>query len=437
MNISVFGLGYVGVVSAACLAAEGYRVIGVDINQEKVDLINKGIPPIVESDLPEILDQVHRKGMFHAVCDAGEAIMGSDVSMICVGTPSRQNGSLDTKNLENVCRQIGGCLKRKEKPHTLIFKSTMLPGTMRNIVIPILEECSKKKHNTDFFAVFNPEFLRESTAVYDFYNPPKTVVGADSEEIADKVLAIYENLPGIKIKTVIEVAEMVKYVDNNFHALKVTFANEIGLLCKSMGMDSHQVMDIFMQDMKLNISSAYLKPGFAFGGSCLPKDLRAINYLAKRVNVETPLLNSILQSNKVQILNVIKKIISFEKKKIGIAGLSFKEGTDDLRESPMVEIVKILAEKGYDIKVYDKNVSISSLLGVNREYIKNRVPQISHLMVATLDELLKDREVIVIGNRDEKFKKLLTDSRDDQILYDLVRLGDGTNERKNYEGICW
>lgn len=437
MNISIFGLGYVGVVSAACLAAEGHRIIGVDINQEKVDLINKGIAPIVEGDLPEILEQVNRKGLFYAVCDAGEAINDSDVSIICVGTPSRQNGSLNAKNLENVCRQIGGCLRRKEKSHILIFKSTMLPGTMRNTVIPILEECSEKKHNMDFFAVFNPEFLRESTAVYDFYNPPKTVVGADSEEIADKVLALYKNLPGIKTKTMIEVAEMVKYVDNNFHALKVTFANEIGLLCKSMGLDSHRVMDIFMQDTKLNISSAYLKPGFAFGGSCLPKDLRAINYLAKMVNVETPVLNSILQSNNMQILNVIKKIISFKKRKIGIAGLSFKAGTDDLRESPMVEIMETLLEKGYDIKVCDKSVSVSSLLGVNREYIHYRVPQISHLMVDTLDELLKDREVIVVGNRDDEFKKLLTDSRDDQIIYDLVRLGDELNERKNYEGICW
>lgn len=437
MNISVFGLGYVGVVSAACLAARGHRVIGVDINQAKVDLINKGIPPIVERDLKEILDQANRKGLFYAVCDAWEAISNSDVSIICVGTPSRQNGSLNTKNLENVCRQIGDCLRLKEKSHTLIFKSTMLPGTMRNTVIPIIEECSEKKHNTDFFAVFNPEFLRESTAVYDFYNPPKTVVGADSEEIADKVLAIYKDLPGIKIKTVIEVAEMVKYVDNNFHALKVTFANEIGLLCKSMGMDSHRVMDIFMQDVKLNISSAYLKPGFAFGGSCLPKDLRAINCLAKMVNVETPLLNSILQSNNVQILNVIKKIISFKKKKVGIAGLSFKAGTDDLRESPMVEIMETLLGKGYDIKIYDKSVAISSLFGVNREYIHNRIPQISHLMVDTLDELLKDREVIVIGNRDEEFGKLLANSREDQIIYDLVRLGDDVNEKKNYEGICW
>jgi GDP-mannose 6-dehydrogenase len=437
VNISIFGLGYVGVVSAACLAAEGHKVIGVDINQAKVDLINKGIPPIVERDLAEILEQANKKGLLYAVCDAGEAIDNSDVSIICVGTPSRQNQSLDTKNLENVCRQIGGCLRHKEKSHTLIFKSTMLPGTMRHTVIPIIEECSEKKHNTDFFAVFNPEFLRESSAIYDFYNPSKTVVGADSEEIADKVLAIYKNLPGVKIKTDIEAAEMVKYVDNSFHALKVTFANEIGLLCKSMGMDSHRVMDIFIQDTKLNISSAYLKPGFAFGGSCLPKDLRAINYLAKKANVETPLLNSIMQSNHVQILNVIKKIISFKKKKIGIAGLSFKAGTDDLRESPMVEMMETLLEKGYDIKIYDKSVSISGLFGVNREYINNRIPQISYLMVDTLDELLKDREVIVIGNCDEEFRKLFTNCRDDQIIYDLVRLGDDMNERENYEGMCW
>ncbi|NLD48634.1 MAG: nucleotide sugar dehydrogenase, partial [Clostridiaceae bacterium] len=288
-----------------------------------------------------------------------------------------------------------------------------------------------------FHVVFNPEFLRESTAVYDFNNPPKTVVGADCEEVAQKVMSIYANIPGPKITTKVEVAEMVKYVDNNFHALKISFANEIGVICKSIGLDSHEVIDIFLQDTKLNISPVYLKPGFAFGGSCLPKDLRAINYMAKMNDLETPLLNSIIPSNNVQILSAIKKIISFGRKKIGIAGFSFKEGTDDLRESPLIEVIETLLGKGYDLKLYDKNVSLAKLMGANKEYIENHIPHISQLMVASLDELIEDREVIVIGNKDEEFKRLLSECNKEQIVYDLVRIGGFKDAKGKYEGICW
>ena len=436
MRISIFGLGYVGVVTAGCLASKGHKIIGVDVDTEKVRLLDEGLPPIIEKDLPELLKAAKEKELLHATTDAWEAIENSDISIVCVGTPSRRNGSLDTGFLENVCEQIANCLKKKTTPHIVIFRSTMLPGTMRKTIIPKLEAISGKKNGQDLYVAYNPEFLREATAVFDFNNPPKTVVGADSTEIANKVMEIYD-VPGPKIITKIETAEMVKYVDNNFHALKITFANEIGRLCKSIGLDSHEVMDIFMQDTKLNISKAYLKPGFAFGGSCLPKDLRAITFLGKISDQETPLLNSLMSSNSVHIISTIRRIMDFGAHKIGIAGFSFKEGTDDLRESPIIEVIETLIGKGYDLKLYDKSVYLAKLVGANKEYINKRIPHISSLMVNSLDELMEDREVIVIGNRDEEFKRLLTEAREDQIIFDLVRIGDIPHGRKNYEGVCW
>jgi len=359
------------------------------------------------------------------------------MSIVCVGTPSQPNGSLNTKYIENVCMEIGQALPGKVKQHIIIFRSTMLPNTMREIVIPLLELNSNKIHNADFCVAYNPEFLRESTAVFDFNNPPKTVVGADSEEVANKVLSMYEGLPGPKIKTDIEVAEMVKYVDNNFHALKITFANEIGHICKSIGIDSHKVMDIFIQDTKLNISPVYLKPGFAFGGSCLPKDLRAITYLAKKMDLETPLLSSILLSNNTQVHNTIKKIILFGKKKVGVAGFSFKEGTDDLRESPIIDIIETLIGKGYNLKLYDENVSLARLIGANKEYINYHIPHISSLMVDTLEELISHSELIIIGNKSKAFSKIVEARSDGQIVFDLVRIMEDSYAKTNYEGICW
>ncbi|KNY26584.1 nucleotide sugar dehydrogenase [Pseudobacteroides cellulosolvens] len=437
MNISVFGLGYVGVVTIAYLTSRNHNVVGVDVNSLKVKMLNEGICPIVEKDVPEMLKDAKDKGLISATVDAAEAIGKTELSIICVGTPSEPNGNLDTKYLKNACEEAGKSIRDKVSPHIFVFRSTMLPGTMRNIVIPILESSSGKKQNEGFYVVFNPEFLRESTAVFDFYNPPKTVVGSDSEEIAQKVLSLYEGLPGPMIKTKIEVAEMVKYVDNNFHALKITFANEIGHICKSIGLDSHEVMNIFMKDTKLNISTYYLKPGFAFGGSCLPKDLRAINYLARTLDLELPLLSSLLPSNHNQIQSAIKRIISQGKNKIGIAGFSFKEGTDDLRESPMIDIIEALIGKGYDLKLYDRNVYVAKLVGANKDYIEKHIPHISALMVDSLDEILEDRELIIIGNKDPEFIRIIEEARDDQMIFDLVRMGDKVYERANYEGICW
>lgn len=437
MKISVLGLGYVGVVSAACLASLGHRIIGVDVNPVKVDMLNQGLSPIIEKDLPELLHRAKQDGLISATDNVAHAIADTELSIICVGTPSRANGSLNTYYLENVCEQMGESLKHKTGSHIFVFRSTMLPGTMREVIIPKLEKSSGKKHNQDFYALFNPEFLRESTAIYDFNNPPKTVIGSDNEEAANTLLTLYEGLPGPVIKTDIEIAEMVKYVDNNFHALKITFANEIGHICKKMGLDSHKVMDIFVQDTKLNLSPYYLKPGFAFGGSCLPKDLRAITYLAKMLDLETPLLNSMSISNNAQILMAIKTIVSFGKRKIGIAGFSFKEGTDDLRESPIIEVIETLLGKGYDLKLYDRNVSLARLMGANKEYIDTRIPHLASLMVDTFDNLLEDREVIVIGNKDPEFKRVLTESKPDQIIYDLVRIGENDNAGTKYQGVCW
>jgi GDP-mannose 6-dehydrogenase len=437
MNISIFGLGYVGVVSAACLASRGHNIIGVDIDELKVRMLDEGLSPIVEKDVPELLATAKNQGLLSATTKVNVAMENTEVSIICVGTPGRANGSLNTEFIEKVCEQIGTCLKQKSAVHTLLFRSTMLPGTMRKTVIPIVESCSGKKHNIDFHSVYNPEFLRESSAVYDFNNPPKTVIGADSEEAVQKVLSIYDNIQGPIIKTKMETAEMVKYIDNNFHALKITFANEAGCICKSLGMDSHEVMNIMTLDTKLNISPAYLKPGFAFGGSCLPKDLRAMNYLAKTLDVETPLLNSLIPSNNSQISSVIKRVTSYGKNKIGIAGFSFKEGTDDLRESPMIEVIETLLGKGYNLKLYDPNVTMSKTSESNKEYLENSISHISYLMVDSLDELLKDRELIILGNRNPEFKSLLSECREDQIIFDLVRMKEEQCNGRNYEGIYW
>lgn len=437
MDISVFGLGYVGVVSMACLASRGHRMIGVDVNQTKVDMINEGQCPIVEKDLPDLLMQAKQKGLVSATTRAEEAIVNSELSIICVGTPSRANGSLNTKYLENVCKSIAGCLRKKETGHILVFRSTMLPGTAIDTVIPLLEEHSGLAEGKDFHVLFNPEFLREATAVYDFNNPPKTVVGGRNPAMVQKVLDVYDGIPGPMIGTSLEVAEMVKYLDNNFHALKITFANEVGQICKKLNIDSHKVMEIFIKDTKLNISSYYLWPGFAFGGSCLPKDLRAVTYLSKMLDLETPMLNSMMISNQAQIIAVIKRVIAHGKKKIGIAGFSFKAGTDDLRESPIIEVIETLLGKGYDLKLYDKNVSLARLMGANKDYIENHIPHISSLMVSTLDEIIEDRELIIIGNHAEEFKRLLTECREDQIIFDLVRIGGQIETKAVYDGICW
>lgn len=437
MRISIFGLGYVGAVSAGCLAHDGHEVIGVDPYQPKVDLINGGNTPVIEKDIGEIIKAAVAAGTLRATADAEEAVAASDLSMICVGTPSQLNGSLDLKYVRNVCEQIGVALKRKDGYHVVVARSTMLPGSMKTVVIPTLEEFSGKRAGVDFGVCNNPEFLREGTAVYDFYHPPKTVIGETDHRSGDVLAAIYGALDAPLIRTAIETAEMVKYTDNVWHALKVGFANEIGNICKAAGIDGHRVMEIFCQDTKLNLSPYYMKPGFAFGGSCLPKDVRALTYKARSLDLEVPILNAIMPSNQRQVEKGLKMVTEKGRKKVGVLGFSFKAGTDDLRESPLVELIERLLGKGYDVRLYDRNVNIARLVGANRDYILNHIPHIAKLMEESIDDVLEHAEVIVIGNRAEEFEGISGRLGDGQVLVDLVRIADAAPDKVGYDGICW
>ena len=437
MKISIFGLGYVGTVCAGCLVSEGHTVIGVDVNAIKVDGMNAGIASIVEPDLPELFEAGHQARRLSATTSATEAIESSDISLICVGTPSQPNGDLDLTYVKRVCEEIGTALRDKARQHLVVFRSTMLPGTTEDVLLPILEIHSSKKAGTGFNVCYNPEFLREGSSVYDFYNPPKIVVGERSPATADTLLQLYAGIAAPVIRTSIRVAEMVKYSDNAFHALKVSFANEIGNLCKKMGVDSHDVMTVFCEDRKLNLSSLYLKPGFAFGGSCLPKDVRALAYQAKRFDLESPLLTAILVSNATQIQMGIQMITSVGKKRIGFLGMAFKPDTDDLRESPLVTVIETLLGKGYHISIYDRNVATSRLIGANRRFIENHIPHLSLLLVDSLEMLVEQTDVIVVGYQSPEFLTVLPSLRADQTVIDLARLAKQVDTLAHYEGICW
>jgi GDP-mannose 6-dehydrogenase len=436
MKISIMGLGYVGAVSAGCLAEEGHEVIGVDPQQAKVDLINAGKTPIIEKDIGEMIARNVEAGRLRATTDVQEAVRHTDLSLICVGTPSMGNGHIDLKYVKRVCEQIGEGL-RDHPGHTVVIRSTMLPGTMRNVVIPALEAASGLKAGSDFGLCINPEFLREGTAVYDYFNPPKTVIGQIDNASGDVLVKLYGHLPCPLIRTDYETAEMVKYADNTWHALKVAFANEIGNICKGLGLDSHKLMDIFCQDTKLNLSPYYLKPGFAFGGSCLPKDVRALSYKAKLLDVQVPIINAILPSNQIQIERGIQAVIDKGSKKIGILGFSFKAGTDDLRESPIVELAERLIGKGYDLRVYDSNVRMASIHGANKEYILNQIPHISKLMVGSIQEVLDHAGTIVIGNGSPEFREVPKLLAAGQSIVDLVRISEARSVEGVYDGICW
>jgi GDP-mannose 6-dehydrogenase len=437
LKISIFGLGYVGTVSAGCLANDGHEVVGVDPVQAKVDLINQGNSPIIEAEIGELIAAAVKNRKLRATSDPEEAIYATELSFICVGTPSQANGNLDLRYIRRICEQVGSVLKEKSQRHTIVIRSTILPGTMCGIVIPVLEEFSRKKAGADFGVCHNPEFLREGSAVRDFNAPPKTVIGELDQASGYRLAEIYAKLDAPLVRVNLETAEMVKYVDNSWHALKIGFANEIGSLCKAVGVDAHEVMGIFCQDKKLNISPAYLLPGFAFGGSCLPKDLRALTYTAKRHDLDLPILASILPSNEIQVSRGIDLILRHEHKKIGVLGFSFKAGTDDLRESPVIEIIERLLGKGYDLRIYDKNVNLASLVGANRDFILNRIPHISRLMVEHMDTVLDHAETIVIGNNDPEFGDIIHRLRNGQAIVDLVRITDRRSGNGNYDGICW
>jgi GDP-mannose 6-dehydrogenase len=436
LKVSVFGLGYVGSVSAACLACDGHEVIGVDRERTKVDLINAGQPPIIEADIGEIIGSAVKGGRLRAVSEPVQAIQQSDISFVCVGTPSQNNGNLDLTFIRRVCEDIGAALRIKSTRHIVVIRSTVLPGTMRRIVIPLLEEHSGKPAGVGFGVCNNPEFLREGSAVMDFKFPAKTVIGELDKTSGDTLAELYAKLDAPLIRTDLETAEMVKYIDNSWHALKIGFANEVGNLSKSVGVDGRKVMDIFCQDKKLNISCAYLSPGFAFGGSCLPKDLRALAYTAKQHDLELPILSSILRSNELQVMRGLQLIMEKGHMRVGVLGFSFKAGTDDLRESPMIEIIERLSGKGYDLSIYDKNVHVAKLVGANRDFILNRIPHVSKLMVDNIDAVLKHAETIVIGNTDSEFRNIPDRIRNGQCIVDLARVANIETKNGHYESIC-
>ncbi|WP_223476360.1 nucleotide sugar dehydrogenase [Oricola indica] len=435
MKISVFGLGYVGAVTAACLSRDGHLVVGVDRQQVKVDIVNGGKSPVVEDYVGELIGNGVASGKLRATTDTQEAIDATDMSLICVGTPSRRNGSLDTDAVMRVCEEIGAAIAKKNRPHAVVLRSTVLPGTMRDIVIPTLREHAG---NAPGLVIGNnPEFLREATAVYDYDNPPKIVVGSETEEDAAAIAEIYEHIDAPLFLTSVEVAELVKYADNAWHAVKVVFGNEIGNISKAVGVDSHDVMRIFCKDEKLNISPRYLMPGFAFGGSCLPKDVRALSYKGRSLDLDLPMLESVMRSNENQIDRAFEDIMAYGNRKISVFGISFKAGTDDLRESPQVTLVEKLLGKGMDVRIYDRYVNFARLYGANRDFILNKIPHISSILLDDFDAVLAHGETLVIGNASPEFEELPDRVAPEQRIYDLVRLKKRMHADAQYEGVNW
>ena len=437
-SISVFGLGYVGTVTAACLAHKGHKVIGVDLKPTKIEAMQSGRSPIVELGVTDLISKSHADGLLSATSESESAVLNSDISFLCVGTPSLRNGKLDLGHIEPVCREMGKILQRKKTFHLVVLRSTVLPGTAETIVVPALEKASGKKLGQSFGVCVNPEFMREGTAVADFLEPVVTVIGAADPQHSAQLREIYEWVPGRIFETSFRSAEMVKYVCNAWHAVKVSFANEVGTLAKELGVDPGAVVDIFTADTKLNISPTYLKPGFAFGGSCLPKDVRALNYRAKELDLTLPLLQSVLASNEEHLERAVEMVLATGKRKIGMLGLSFKAATDDLRESPQVQLIKRLLGEGCTIKIWDDNVSLGRLIGSNREYIEQTIPHIGSLLENDLATILGDAEVVIVGTRGISRDQLQPHLRPDHVVLDLVNLEkDRRPAAAKYEGICW
>jgi GDP-mannose 6-dehydrogenase len=421
MRVSVFGLGYVGAVSAACLAEAGHEVVGVDPAGVKVDMVNTGRSPIIEDGLEELIARNAAAGRLRAVADPLEAVQASEVCLVCVGTPSQHNGSLDMSFVRRVSENIGQCLARSGGYKVVAVRSTVLPGTVRDVVVPSLEEFSGLKAGEDFGVCMNPEFMREGSAVADFMDPCQTVVGQWDERSGDALAGLYAHLQAPLRRVGVATAEAIKYASNAWHALKIEFANEMGVFCRAAGVDSFEVMDLFARDTRLNISPAYLRPGFAFGGSCLKKDLRALGHRASRLDLELPVLGSVLPGNELHVSRAVDMVLASGARRVSLLGLSFKPGTDDLRESPMVELAERLLGKGLDLRIHDVNVSIASLYGANRYYILNVIPHVSRLMVQDLDEALEHAEVLVAAhNIPDYVDAALQWAQDGKKLVDLA-----------------
>jgi len=434
-RISIFGLGYVGAVTAACLAERGHEVIGVDVSDEKIALINQGRSPIVEKGIEALIHAQVQAGHLSATTDAVDAVLRSDLSIVCVGTPSMPNGDLNTQYVEAVSRDIGVALGRKAEYHVVVLRSTVLPGITRRTIVPILEQTSGKSAGKDFGVCFNPEFLREATAIDDFNRPPKTIIGELDSRSGDSIFELYKDLPAPVFRTTIETAEMAKYADNAWHALKVSYANEIGSLCKAVAVDSHELMAMFCQDTKLNLSPYYLKPGFIFGGSCLPKDLRAVVALARRMEVRTPVLDSILPSNDAHLERALEIVRRTGARTIGVLGVTFKSGTDDVRESPSVRLIEILRREGFGVLVHDENFSLSRAMGDNRRFLLDHVPDFAELTAPDLETLAAKADVLVVTQNTPAYRNVIRDRRKGQIVIDLVHL-DGPAPREDYHVLC-
>lgn len=436
MNISIFGLGYVGCVSLGCLAKNGHQVIGVDVSQSKVDQINSGQATIVEKDIDAIIKEQRDLGAIKATIDSMEAVLNSELSIICVGTPSMEKGHLNLEYIFGVSQNIGHILKGKKEYHVIAIRSTIMPGTCEKIS-RIIEEVSGKKLGIDFDVVDNPEFLREGSAVHDYFNPPLTLIGGESQKAIDVVSSLYINLPAKIIAVDTRLAEIMKYVNNTFHALKISFANEIGNICSELDIDSHQVMEILCMDTQLNISPYYMKPGFAYGGSCLPKDLGGLQTLAHDLYVSVPIIENINRTNEIQIQRAIKKISKYFGKKIILLGLSFKAGTDDLRNSPYVDLVESLLGKGFDLVLYDDNIKLAKLTGKNKEYIDKKIPHLTELLSnKSLRATIDSGDVIIVCNREKQFLIEL-ETTSDKIIFDMIGLSNTIRENNNYIGINW
>ncbi|MEO0281008.1 MAG: nucleotide sugar dehydrogenase [candidate division WOR-3 bacterium] len=440
MKIAVFGLGYVGIISAACLAEQGYKVIGVEINDVKISEVNSGRSPIVEPYINEIVSKVVGSGNLEATDDFEYAVKNTNIALICVGTPSSETGEVDLSYIFKTAQQIGDALRKKEnfeREYLILIRSTSMPGTVDKYA-EIVQSISGKKRKKDFDVLSNPEFLREGNAVNDFYNPPYTLIGCECETSERIIRQMYSFLEAPFIVTSIKTAEMLKYVNNTFHGLKVGFANEIARICKKKGIDSREVMELFLMDRKLNISEYYLKPGFAFGGSCLPKDVRALSYESKRNGLSLPIIENIMDSNNLHIDWAFDLILKEKVNRIGVMGITFKSGTDDLRESPSVVLVEKLLGKGKSVLIYDENVKLSKLVGSNKEYIEREIKHISDILVDDPEKFLDNIELVVVANRDNSYRELLNSyTKKELIIVDLVNIFPEKKSSKNYKGIGW
>jgi GDP-mannose 6-dehydrogenase len=438
MKISIFGLGYVGAVSLACLARDGHQVIGVDIDATKLDLIASGKTPVVEEGMVELMRAVAASGRVNVTTDTRAALLGSEISLVCVGTPSAPNGSQDQGAILRLAEQLGRALAVKTEPHVVVFRSTVVPGTVEDVLRPIVERESGKKDGVDFFLCFQPEFLREGSSIKDYDKPPFTIIGSNHDQAVERLRALFGHLPCKFIRTSVRAAEMMKYTCNNFHALKITFANETARLCGALGVDAFEVMHLVCQDTQLNISPAYLKPGFAFGGSCLPKDLRATAYLAKMHDVEIPMLGHVMASNRSHLDLAFERVAATGKRKVGFVGLSFKTGTDDLRESPLVTLAEQLIGKGYELRIYDPEVQLAKLLGANKSFIEQHVPHIGQMLTPELQDVVAGSEVLVLGSNSRPVIDALARLvRPEQVVIDLVRLPGDAALRARVQGLCW